>query len=198
MSREAGGYEFRAARRADLPLLKRWLESPEVVRWWGDPAAEAALLVEGLDEPAVAMRIVSFACGRPFAYAQDYDVHAWPQPHLATLPAGSRAIDAFIGEPELIGRGHGAAFLRVLALELLRAGAPLVAIDPAVQNVRARAAYRRAGFSAGTPVATAAGPAMLMLFEPGAAADRAVTPRACARRASNGGKRCKAQSGPGS
>jgi aminoglycoside 6'-N-acetyltransferase len=52
------------------------------------------------------MRIVSFE-GRPFAYAQDYAVHVWPQPHFAHLPSGSRAIDSFIGEPDMIGRGHG-------------------------------------------------------------------------------------------
>jgi hypothetical protein len=31
------------------------------------------------------MRIVTFN-GHPFAYAQDYEVHAWPQTHLAHLP----------------------------------------------------------------------------------------------------------------
>ena len=185
MRQAAARYQFRPARHADLPLLRRWLQTPEVVRWWGDPAEQEQLLVQGLDQAGVAMWIVSFA-GRPFAYAQDYDVHAWPQPHLAALPMGARAIDAFIGEPQMIGQGHGAAFLRSLALDLLQAGAPLVAIDPAVQNARARAAYRRAGFSGGTPVDTEAGPAMLMVFEPGVAADRARTPRTWARWASNG------------
>jgi aminoglycoside 6'-N-acetyltransferase len=62
------------------------------------------------------------------------------------LPAGSRAIDAFIGEPNMIGRGHGAAFLQRLALLLIDAGAPVVAIDPDAANLRARRAYARAGF----------------------------------------------------
>jgi hypothetical protein len=73
----------------------------------------------------MAMEIVSFD-RRPFAYCQYYDVHAWPQPHFASLPAGSRAIDAFIGEPEMIGRGHGAAFLKMLAARLRKKGAPVV------------------------------------------------------------------------
>jgi hypothetical protein len=34
------------------------------------------------------MRIVSFK-GRPFAYAQDYAVHVWPQPHFARLLPGA-------------------------------------------------------------------------------------------------------------
>jgi aminoglycoside 6'-N-acetyltransferase len=61
------------------------------------------LLWEDMDEPRMVMRIVCFE-GRPFAYAQDYAVHVWPQPHFAHLPSGSRAIDSFIGEPDMIGR----------------------------------------------------------------------------------------------
>jgi len=91
------GYTFRRARRQDLTLLRSWLCTPDVVRWWGDPEEQAALLREDLDGPHMVMRIVSYE-GRPFAYVQDYDVHVWPQPHFNHLPAGSRAIDAFIGE----------------------------------------------------------------------------------------------------
>src|SRR5262249_53352292 len=28
-------YSFRAAAREDLPMLRRWLQSSEIVRWWG-------------------------------------------------------------------------------------------------------------------------------------------------------------------
>src|SRR5258708_7151654 len=144
-------YTFRPATRQDLPLLQRWLRAPEVVPWWGDPEEQAALLRDDLDEPSMVMRIVCFE-GRPFAYAQDYEVHAWPQPHLAHLPAGSRAIDSFIGEPEMIGRGYGSAYLRLLAQQLRAQGAPVVAIDPDQHNLRARRAYEKAGFRGGTVV----------------------------------------------
>ena len=111
------------------------------------------------------MRMVSLS-GRPFAYAQDYDVHYWPQPHLSDLPPGSRAIDSFIGWPSMVGRGHGQAYLRLLAEKLCAEGAPLVAIDPAEENLRARRAYEKAGFRAKARVMTEAGPATLMLYEP--------------------------------
>jgi aminoglycoside 6'-N-acetyltransferase len=111
------------------------------------------------------MRIVSFN-GRPFAYAQDYEVHAWPQAHLAHLPKGPRAIDSFIGLPSMIGKGHGAAYLRLPAEQLCEVGAPLVAIDPDVDNVRARRAYAKAGFVGDKPTATSAGPVALMIFDP--------------------------------
>ena len=111
------------------------------------------------------MRIVS-SRGRPFAYAQDYGVHAWPQAHLTHLPSGARAIDSFIGLPSMIGRGHGAVYLRLLAEQLCMQGAPLVAIDPDLDNVRARRAYARAGFIGEAPVATKAGLAVLMAYDP--------------------------------
>jgi aminoglycoside 6'-N-acetyltransferase len=156
-------YSFRSARRADLPMLQRWLHAPEVVRWWGDPDEQAALLEGDLSEPLMVMRIVSFD-GTPFGYAQDYDVGSWPQPQFADLPAGTRAIDAFIGEPAMIGRGHGAAFLRLLALALIKEGAPLVAIDPDVRNSRARRAYARAGFVEQNIFAANDGAIALMIF----------------------------------
>lgn len=158
-------YSFRPAGTADLPRLRRWLRAPEVARWWGDPKQQFALLRADLGEPRMTMRIVSFR-DRPFAYAQHYEVHAWPQAHLAHFPQGTRAIDSFIGRPSMIGRGHGAAYLRLLAERLCDEGAPLVAIDPHADNLRARRAYAKAGFVGERPVATEAGPAVLMIYDP--------------------------------
>ena len=130
MKADLSAYSFRPATMGDLPRLRRWLHAPEVKRWWGRPSEQFELLREDLNEPRMRMRIVSFN-GRPFAYAQDYEVHAWPQFHLAHLPRGARAIDSFIGWPSMIGRGHGQAYLRLLAERLCAEGAPLIAIDPA-------------------------------------------------------------------
>jgi aminoglycoside 6'-N-acetyltransferase len=158
-------YTFRAPEWADFPLLERWLQAPEVVEWWGDPANELALLREDMDEPQMTQLIVS--CDDvPFAYAQHFEVHAWPQEHLAHLPPGARAVDAFIGEPDMLGRGHGSKFLRELAEELVAGGAPLVAIDPDEDNARARKAYANAGFRGERVVETESGPVVLMIYGP--------------------------------
>jgi aminoglycoside 6'-N-acetyltransferase len=164
IERDAGRYTFRQVTREDLSLLGVWLRTPEVVRWWGKPQEQAALLEEDLDEPGMVMRIVSFD-GRPFAYAQHYAVHTWPHAHFESLPRGSRAVDAFIGDPDMIGKGHGSVFLRLLARQLMDEGAPVVAIDPDIQNLRARRAYHKAGFRGDTEVMTDQGPAILMIFE---------------------------------
>jgi aminoglycoside 6'-N-acetyltransferase len=91
-------------------MARRWLETPEVQRWWGDPDGEISLLEEDLDDPRMTMWIVSHE-GRPFAYIQDYDPHAWSLGYFGQ-PPGARFIDQFIGEPDMIGRGHGSAFIR--------------------------------------------------------------------------------------
>ena len=140
-----------------------WLHAPEVVRGWGDPDKQLALLTEDLDEPLMRQWIVEHQ-GHPFAYVQAYPARAWPQSHLMHLPDGAEAIDAFIGEPDMLGRGHGSAFLRAFAEMLIAEGAPVVAIDPDVDNHRARCAYARAGFVGNDVVETGDGPAVVMLF----------------------------------
>jgi aminoglycoside 6'-N-acetyltransferase len=157
-------YSFEPVSHADLPMLYRWLQTPEVVRWWGNSDEQFALIKDDLNLPEMAQWIVAFEA-RPFAYAQAYEVHTWPQAHFDHLPQRAMSIDAFVGEPDMIGRGHGARFLQRLAEQLIEDGAPLVVIDPDVDNHRARRAYRKAGFRGDAVVETREGPAVLMIFE---------------------------------
>jgi aminoglycoside 6'-N-acetyltransferase len=156
-------YRFRPLKRPDLPMVGRWLRTPEVMRWWGEPAEQCALIAGDLDEPLMRQWIVE-RDGLPFAYIQAYPLHAWPQPHFAALPEGAVGIDAFIGVPEMIGRGHGGAFLREFAQMLIAEGASVVAIDPDIANHRARRADAHAGFVDAGEAETEAGPVMVMLF----------------------------------
>ncbi|HYF56723.1 MAG TPA: GNAT family N-acetyltransferase [Salinarimonas sp.] len=163
---EPEAYHVRPMTRADLPLARRWLETPEVRRWWGDPDEQAALLEADLSEPGMRMWIVSWG-GRPFAYVQDYDPAFWGLPPFAGVPPGSRGMDPFIGEPDMLGRGHGAAFLRAHADRLLAQGAPAVFIDPDPRNERAIRAYGKAGFEAlGERLDPAGDRILLMLRRP--------------------------------
>ncbi len=158
-------YSFRPFVRADLPMISDWLQTPEVVRWWGDPVEQLGLVTEDLDEPNMRQWIAELD-GAPFAYVQAYPAHAWGAAHMAHLPQGTEAIDAFIGVPALLGVGHGAGFLGAFAEMLLAEGAPCVAIDPDVDNPRACRAYARAGFVGDDIVDTPEGPAVLMLRWP--------------------------------
>ena len=59
-------YRFRPFTRADLPMAAGWLRTPEVLRWWGDPQQQIALVREDLDEPLMRQWIVEHA-GHVFA-----------------------------------------------------------------------------------------------------------------------------------
>jgi aminoglycoside 6'-N-acetyltransferase len=156
-------YHFRPLTCADLPMVVHWLGTPEVVRWWGDPKEQIDLITEDLDDPLMRQWIVEHE-GRAFAYLQAYLANAWPQTHLTHLPNGAMIVDAFIGEPAMLGCGHGSGFLHAVGEKLIAEGAPIVAIDPACDNQRARRAYARAGFVEGSIVETAKGPVVVMLF----------------------------------
>lgn len=84
--------------------------------------------------------------GKAFAFMQDYTVHGWQEHHFAQLPNGSRGIDQYIGDPEMIGHGHGSAFIGARVRSLFDAGAPIVATDPHPDNARAIAVYEKIGF----------------------------------------------------
>jgi aminoglycoside 6'-N-acetyltransferase len=157
-------YTFKPVTQSHLPLLEAWLHAPELVAWWGDPVEQAQLLRTDIDEPRMRTELVLFK-GRAFAYVQTYEVHAWPQPHLEHLPAGSHAIDTFIGDPKMISRGHGSAYLRILSLQMLADGAPVVAIDPVAANLRAIRAYTKAGFRIDSQFMSHEGAGVLMLFD---------------------------------
>ena len=153
-------YAFRPVTHADLPLLREWRTRLHVLEWWGAPDVEEP--EETLADARVAMWIVEHD-GRPFAYAQDYSPHDWPDHPFAHLPAGARGIDQYIGEPDMIGRGHGSAFVRVHCERLIAGGAPAIGTDPHPDNRRAIRAYEKAGFViASEPLDTIWGRAILM------------------------------------
>ena len=154
-------YGFRRMTREDFPIARAWLQTPEVRRWWADADGEVSLDEEDLDEPSMRMWMVSFH-GRPFAYVQDYAPHAWDGHHFISLPHGARGIDQFIGEPEMIGRGHGTALIRAHVERLFAEGAPAVGTDPHPDNARAIRAYEKAGFVRGDIQDTEWGRCLLM------------------------------------
>jgi len=160
--RPAPRYEFRALLRSDLPLIARWLAAPHVQEWWGDPDEQLHLVGDDLEQGAMVQFIVATdQC--PFAYLQCYDPAAWPENGFGALATGTRGIDLFIGEADMIARGHGCAFIRVFVERLLASGTPLVVTDPDPVNGRAIRAYEKAGFRKDRLVDTPDGCTILMV-----------------------------------
>jgi aminoglycoside 6'-N-acetyltransferase len=146
----------------DLPLVRSWLAMPHVAQWWGNAAEQFALVSGDIEEPAMDQFIVG-SDDRPFGYLQCYDPTAWPDNGLGIQPQGARGIDQFIGEPDMVNRGHGSAFMRGFIDGLLAAGAPRVLTDLDPANIRAIRAYEKAGFCRDRLVDTPDGRALLMV-----------------------------------
>ena len=145
---------------ADLPLVRRWLAEPHVAQWWHDP--ETFEFVSGdIDHPDLAQFIV-YLDGRPFAYLQCYQISDWHE-SFGPQPEATRGLDQFIGEADMLGSGHGSAFMRAFIDRLLACGVPRVVIDPRPDNPRAIRAYEKAGFEKVRLVDTPDGTALLMV-----------------------------------
>src|SRR5450631_1780938 len=157
-------YAFRSMSSADLPMIRSWLETPEVRRWWREPDEQYALVSGDLDHPDMNQFIVALD-DHPFGYIQCYALSTWNQ-NFGTHPPRTRGIDQFIGEPEMIGRGHGSRFIRQFTDRLLASGIPRLVTDPDPDNGRAVRAYARAGFQREGIVDTPDGPALMMVRDP--------------------------------
>ena len=160
----APDYVFRPMSVSDLSTIRGWLETPEVIRWWGAPDEQYALVSGDLDHPDMDQFIVALDdC--PFGYIQCYALGTWNQ-GFGSHPDNTRGIDQFIGISDMIGRGHGSGFIRQFVDGLLASGTPRVVTDPDPDNGRAVSAYAKAGFRSERLVDTPDGQSLLMVRNP--------------------------------
>ncbi len=157
----SGPYAFRPFAAADLSLAARWFTFPHVREWWDAPETGVDEIAAAIAEPSTEPYVVLLD-GRPIGYAQVYDPHAEPGHPYRDQPPGTRGIDQFIGEPDLVGIGHGSAFVRAFADALFEEGAPRIVTDPHPTNNRAIRAYEKAGFARIEPRNTVFGAVLLM------------------------------------
>jgi aminoglycoside 6'-N-acetyltransferase len=137
-------YRFRPLTEKDLPLLAAWLARPHVARWWDDPD-ELQHIVGHIDSISVEPFIIELN-GRPIGYIQSYDPHLEDDHPYQDQPTGTLGIDQFIGEPELVGLGHGSRLIAEFVEQLFEEGVPRVIIDPDPDNSVAIRCYEKAGF----------------------------------------------------
>lgn len=153
---DRGLIEFRPLRRDDFRLLATWLAEPRVARWWNHETSPEAVerdfgpTIDGHDSTEM---FVAHLDDRPFGFAQRHPIAAYAD-YLAELtavtdvPPGALSIDYFIGEPDLRGRGLGAAmisaFVRASFSAYPKARDVLVPVSTA--NAGSWRALERAGF----------------------------------------------------
>ena len=149
---------------SDMAHMVKWLTTPEVQEWYGgrDQVTDLALVLAEygpggeVERDGVVPTIIELD-GCPIGYAQLYEIddpHDAAEFDLDSASSGDSrggegiwSIDLFIGEPDLFDQGIGRAVCRSAA-EFMRSewAARDVVILPYVENARAIAAYRAAGF----------------------------------------------------
>lgn len=157
-------YTFRALTPRDLPMVARWLEEPHLKEWWGDPVEAIEEIEAAIDDISTEPLIVELD-GKPIAYLQNYDPHLEDGHPYQDQPTGTLGLDMSIGDPALVGKGHGSAIIRQFAGQLFDEGAPRLIIDPDPANARAIRAYEKAGFRPFDTRTTQYGPALMMALD---------------------------------
>lgn len=159
---------------ADLAPLHRWLNDPEVVRWWeGDDVSWPAVvrdygpasleptehwIVQVGEHPVGWIQCYAIA-----DYAEESEVRHWRALGVASTAAG---IDYLIGEPTRRGQGLGTAMIRAFVDEVVfgrHPGWTQVAASPLAANTASLRALAKAGFVPAGTFVDEHGPAQLMV-----------------------------------
>ncbi len=139
----------------EYSLLLKWLKNPSVQEWYENR--------EGLDLESIQAKYKPRTTGEshvhaaiiewqkePVGYIQFYETRQETDYNLKEpllQEANTWAIDIFIGEPELHGKGIGSRAVSLMIEYLIQTQkAQKVIIDPDVKNERAIKAYEKAGF----------------------------------------------------
>jgi len=147
---QQGKLKVSKLREIDIPVLAKWLSDPRVLRYY-----------EGRDRPQTPrmirrkflkgggrerlVRCIAECRGMKIAYLQFYLANK--KEYELDDAKGVYAMDLFIGEPRLWGKGIGTKLVKMLLSYLHGVKkAPSVVIDPQVTNKRAVRCYEKCGF----------------------------------------------------
>lgn len=155
-------YRFIPVEPRHLNMISQWLAEPHVAQWWNeDPEKELADIADHMDSISVEPFIIMLG-DEPIGYLQTYDPHLEDDHPYQDQPGGTIGMDLFIGEPDLIGKGHGARLIDEFVSLLFEEGVPRMIIDPDPANKQAIRAYEKAGFVAFDTRTSIYGPALML------------------------------------
>lgn len=136
---------LRPAAAADAALLRTWESAPHLAGQLGD---DDWRWETELAAPHASRRpLIAELGGRPVGFVEILNPALDPERYWGDAPAGLRAIDIWIGEPDAVGRGYGSEMMRqVLARCFAEPEVTAVVVDPLADNVRGHRFYARLGF----------------------------------------------------
>jgi aminoglycoside 6'-N-acetyltransferase len=126
--------------------VRRWYDDAPAATYPGDTISEYRAAIRG--EDPTDLFVISLD-HRAIGVLQSYRIDDHPE-YAVQVALGRPAIgiDLFIGEPDLVGKGHGPALIRAFLRDVAfpRYEVDLCVIGPTVSNVAAIRAYEKAGF----------------------------------------------------
>lgn len=143
---------IRDFKRADLPLMLKWLTDDRVLEFYEgrDVQFNMETLAEHfLEEIPDGFRMIIEYNGQVVGYGQAYQLSGEMFEEYDYHNDGRVVfvMDQFIGEPDYWNRGIGSEFLKMMSSYLkTNKGASCILLDPHKSNPRAIRAYEKAGF----------------------------------------------------
>jgi RimJ/RimL family protein N-acetyltransferase len=144
---------FRRLTLDDLPLMHSWLNSADVLRWYGQRSSSYTEVVRKysrniLGEQPTDSFLIIYG-GAPVGYIQTYTIDSYPiYAQLICAEPGAAGVDLFIGEDTYRHQGLGPLVLIRFLNEVVFGtnSAPSCVIGPEPKNTVAIRAYEKAGF----------------------------------------------------
>ena len=141
---------FQPLTQESLPLLFMWFCNPHVSEFWPEPKTWNEFEEKWKKKFATDFRFIAYLDGIPFGYIHYYHVSEETRKKYEQLhiPASAVGIDLLIGDPSYLGKGYGKKLIEEF-IEFIKQQEPqckAIIIDPASNNVRAIACYKRVGF----------------------------------------------------
>jgi aminoglycoside 6'-N-acetyltransferase len=136
---------LRPAHIGDLALMRHWDNQPHV--WDSDPDDDWDWENQLQLDPVWRQQLMAELDGRPFGFVQIIDPLEEETHYWGDVPPNLRAIDIWIGEADLLGKGYGKVMMeQALALCFAAPEVEAVLIDPLATNLRAQRFYLSLGF----------------------------------------------------
>ncbi|CAN5196769.1 N/A [soil metagenome] len=168
---------FSPVTKADLPMLFEWFQQPYIAELWKEPKDFKTFETKYLKQISTQYIIpfIAYIGNNPVAYIQYHHTNAEGRALVNdfTIPEKSVGFDLFIGNPEYLNKGHGTKLLKefIAFVKTQEPECQAIVIDPATDNDRAIACYKKAGFSTiGTyivpwgPTGDGPGPVLMMIY----------------------------------
>lgn len=152
---------FEPLNKSHFPLLLKWLELPQVKKWWDQDVLYTMDLVQEKFSRYIHQAAISKDLHRKIyayivcfgkekiGYVQAYDARNFAQEDdldLSSIGGSVAGIDLFIGETNYLYKGIGSLILNALEEQILAPHFNWCIIDPLSNNEPAIKAFEKAGF----------------------------------------------------